>query len=228
MMACKQWKDEWVAYLYDEIEPQETAVLEQHLNSCGDCQETLDALSATRGILKQSTPPVPLAPRVLMLQPRPRLRPAWAFAAGLAAAAAVFAIGMMAGQFGMDPAEKTTPIAQSSQEFSLADFDGMVPREEFDHAMQQTRSDFNQRIDQLAQPAAQPKLQYADNLVTREVYDNGILTLEKQMNDGLERDYVLILQQMVAAEVRTQNRINSNRRVLQAVTYASNPAIVEH
>ena len=135
---------------------------------------------------------------------------------------------MMAGQFGMDPGEKTTPIAQSSQEFSLADLDGMVPREEFEQAMQQTRTDFNQRIDQLGQPAAQPKIQYADNLVTREVFDDGILTLEKHMDDGLERDYVLILQQMVAAEVRTQNRIDTNRRALQAVTYASNPAIVEH
>ena len=199
-MACNQWKDEWIGYLYDEIDPQEATVLEQHLESCAVCQETLDALSATRSLLKQSTPPVAATPRVVVLRPRPRLRPAWAFAAGLAAAAAVFVIGLMAGQIGTGSEEQVTPIRLVGEEFSLDKFDGLVTREELDQALASTREDF----------------------------DDGIHTLKQQMDAGLERDYILILQQLVATEVRTQNMIDSNRRALQAVTYAANPAIVEH
>ena len=93
-MACKQWNDDWVAHLYGELEPHETTRLTEHLERCASCAETLQQLSSTREVLHQCAPAVPSAPRVVVLRPRPAWRPVWAFAAGLACALLVFAIGL--------------------------------------------------------------------------------------------------------------------------------------
>jgi predicted anti-sigma-YlaC factor YlaD len=94
MMACNQWNDQWVARLYDELDPDEDRRAGEHLDDCPACRETMEALAGTRRLLRESAPAVPPAPRVVVLQPRRQRRTAWAFAAGVAAAAMLFAVAL--------------------------------------------------------------------------------------------------------------------------------------
>ncbi|MHC4822087.1 MAG: anti-sigma factor family protein, partial [Planctomycetota bacterium] len=96
-MGCKQWNDEWVAHLYGELSESETRDVERHLAECAACRETMDNLAASRRTLHESAPAVPMAPRVLVLQPRPVRRPLFAFASGVTCAAALLAVGVVAG-----------------------------------------------------------------------------------------------------------------------------------
>lgn len=96
-MACNDWNDQWVARLYDELDPKEDRRAQSHLDACAECRETLDALAGTRQLLRASVAATPPAqPRVIVLG-SPRLaQTGWAFAAGLAAAALVFAVALYA------------------------------------------------------------------------------------------------------------------------------------
>ena len=87
-MACTEWKDEWVASRSGELDSDEQGRVDRHVVSCATCRQTLDELSASRELLQQSAPPLPAAPSVIVLQPRRTRQPMWAFAAGLACAAA--------------------------------------------------------------------------------------------------------------------------------------------
>ena len=95
-MACNEWNDQWVARLYDELDPDENRRVDEHLSRCASCREAMEALAGTRQMLRDSATPVPHAPRVVVLQPRRFRQPAWAFAAGMAAAAMLFALAIYA------------------------------------------------------------------------------------------------------------------------------------
>ena len=41
-MSCQNWNEDWVAHLYGELDADETARLERHLEDCAECSETLD------------------------------------------------------------------------------------------------------------------------------------------------------------------------------------------
>ena len=96
-MSCEHWNNDWIAQLYDELEPDEERRLESHLEGCADCRATLAGLRSSRELLREGTPHVPATPRVVVLQSRwswPSFR---AFAAGMACASLVFGLGLFAG-----------------------------------------------------------------------------------------------------------------------------------
>lgn len=93
-MSCRQWNEQWVAKLYDELEPAEERRLEEHLATCESCRGTLDDLATSRLLLREGMAAIPSAPRAIVLRPG---RPVWAFASGLAAALLLFALGAWAG-----------------------------------------------------------------------------------------------------------------------------------
>lgn len=145
-MACKQWNDDWVAHLYGELEPQEADRLTEHLERCASCAETLQQLSSTRELLHRCAPEVPHAPRVVVLRPRPAWRPVWAFAAGLACAVLVFAIGL-----NLLPAGAT-----GDQQARLAQLEQRLQQvEQVSPATQEllTRQEFEAELARLAQRA---------------------------------------------------------------------------
>ena len=84
-MSCKHWNDEWVAHLYGEMNPAEEADLVRHLDGCASCRDTLEQLSGSRSLLRESAPLVPDAPRVVVLRPQRWRQPAFAFAAAASA-----------------------------------------------------------------------------------------------------------------------------------------------
>jgi hypothetical protein len=96
-MDCKQWNENWVAYLYDECSSDERDTIEAHLDSCDSCREQMDSLAATRRAMESSATEIVAPPRVIVLPAAPRTTSAWSFAGGFAAAAAVLAIGIFIG-----------------------------------------------------------------------------------------------------------------------------------
>ena len=92
-MACTRWNDDWIAVLYEELDTSETETVRRHLATCEDCRSTLDALEASRTLLRESAPAIPFSPRVVLLDSR-RRHPFWTFAGGMAAAAALFLVAL--------------------------------------------------------------------------------------------------------------------------------------
>ena len=95
-MPCKDWNNDWVAQLYDELGQDEQHRLADHLARCADCRATMAGLTRSREILQAATPPVPAVPRVVVLRPKSAWPGPWAFAAGAACAVAIFAMGLFA------------------------------------------------------------------------------------------------------------------------------------
>jgi hypothetical protein len=96
-MGCKHWKNDWVARLYDELEPDEERRLVAHLEDCAECRATLEGLNSSRELLEEGAPRVPATPRVVVLQSRWSWPSLGAFAAGAACAALVFGLGWFRG-----------------------------------------------------------------------------------------------------------------------------------
>jgi hypothetical protein len=99
--ACTlQRRDEiLVAYLYDDLEPDQRQTFAAHLSVCATCRNELDELRGVRIDLAQWTPPAPA--RVLTFQPMPERRGRVASAlAGIPAwtqvAAALLVLGVAA------------------------------------------------------------------------------------------------------------------------------------
>ena len=99
--ACTlQRRDEiLVAYLYDDLEPDDRQTFTSHLKRCAVCLAELDELRGVRIDLAQWTPPSPA--RVLTFQPMPAPRARmWSALAGIPAwtqvAAAVLVLGVAA------------------------------------------------------------------------------------------------------------------------------------
>ena len=94
-MSCKEWREEWVAHLYDEVTDDERRVIEEHLSGCASCRSTMQELDSSRHALADSVLPLPEVPRVVVLRPRSSWSPYWSFATGVVAATLVFFFGTL-------------------------------------------------------------------------------------------------------------------------------------
>lgn len=223
-MSCKHWKEDWVARLYDELEPAEERLLEQHLADCEECARRLDELAASRRMLREACPEVPAAPSVVVLRPRRFSGPAWAWAAGAACAMLVFALGLAAGRRlpgaaflgGSEPAAPAaaTPAAGSAalpQEFLRARLDPLLQRIETLEAS-------------LASCSAEPE---GEAGLTRAQFEEEIARLERRADVKRARDFEFLLGEIGAAEMRTGTYLNQTREALQMVAMRTDPRLTE-
>jgi hypothetical protein len=217
IMPCNEWKETWVASLYDELDPAEERELLGHLDSCDSCRRHLDELAVSRQTLHDACPVVPASPsKVVVLRPRRLLQPLWAYAAGAACAMLVFAVGLLAGyKLPSSVSTGTGPVAANPP--ALAE-DAIEAR--FDALLR--------RVDRLEQEEQRP----SDDL-TQQAY----LTMDRfeeemrQMNrrNDVERakDFQFLLDEITAAELRTGSYINDTRQALQVVAVKSDPRFKE-
>lgn len=89
-MPCNEWRDDWIAQLYDELPAEEQRTFDEHLANCAACRETMRELDESRRILADSSPPIPELPRVLVLRPNRARHAVWSFALGATAAMLIF------------------------------------------------------------------------------------------------------------------------------------------
>lgn len=206
-MACDLFKPRLIARLYDELDPAEGPPLDEHLRSCAACADELRALERTRLLLAAGAPRVPAAPRVMILGERTRLRPAMAFAAGIACAALLGAGGIATGAAWVrsraEPPSAT--VAQAPA----------VPE------------DLARRIAAIEASLVSNPVPKSPETITKQDLDASLKGLEKRINGSRAQDLDYILGQLAAYEQRTGASIGETRAALRYVALASNPNVSE-
>jgi len=202
-MACREWKDEWVATLYGELDATEEGELSEHLARCADCRATLGELGAVRSTL-QASAAVELAPppRVLVLDGR-RRHPISGLAAGLAASLLVFVSGLYVGgrlPGRGDVAQGAQPDARPVSEVA-------------------TRNDVSRleaRLASLEQSAAASDAPQP-NAVTEAALRAEMDRLARKMRGERARDMEFLLDEITATEWRAGKWIDETREAVRYV-----------
>jgi hypothetical protein len=224
-MACKQWKDEWVAWLYDELEPRELAECDTHLAACEDCRRTVEQLDASRRMLRECEPPLPSSPRLVVLQPRRPWHSAWTFAAGAACALLAFAIGLFAAPRigGAFPLEQVGPIESTARtgEASVASISRELER------LQELQAGFERRVSRLEESPGSALQTDGGNRLTRAQLEDELRRMERQFNREREQDLEAVMRSMTASEMRTGSFMDETRSAIQVLALRQDPRFHE-
>ena len=219
-MPCNEWNEQWVAKLYDELDPEEDRRLALHLEGCEDCRRALDELGQSRELLQASSPSVPASPSVVVLRPSGLRQPLWAFASGLAAALLVFAVGLGAGYKALS-AEPSDEVPQLQAQIA---------------SDAQARSALEERIDALeaqliqqasATPAETTPPEAVQAMVSRDQFEDGLRHLEERVNFERARDMEFLLGEMTAVEWRAGKWVDETREAVQMAFLQSDPRFNE-
>jgi hypothetical protein len=210
-MACDLFQSRLAALVYDDISPEDRASVQAHLAGCAACSAALERLAATRALLAEAAPHVPVAPRIVVVATRNRV-PAWAaFAAGLAAAALLGSAGYLAGA-SRAPAT-TAQVAAPSTGLDAEQARALV-REE-------SRRQFEALQASLTRSPS-------EDAVSRDDLRAELAGLERRLNNGRAEDVGYVLDQIAASETRSRDRIEDTQKGLRYVALANNPGLGEY
>jgi hypothetical protein len=219
-MPCNEWNEQWVAKLYDELDPEEDRRLARHLEGCEDCRHALDELGQSRELLQASSPNVPASPRVVVLRPSGLRQPLWAFASGLAAALLVFAVGLGVGYKALS-AEPNAEVPQLQARIA-SDAEARSALEARIGALEV------QLIQQAsATPAETTPPEAVQAMVSRDQFEDGLRRLEQRVNFERARDMEFLLGEMTAVEWRAGKWVDETREAVQLAFYQSDPRFNE-
>ena len=212
-MPCKSWNEEWVAHLYGELEAAEEHRLTEHLGGCSECRDTLEQLESSRRMLRDLAPAELTAPRVVVL-PQQRLRqPAWAFAAGLACASVLFAVGALAGSyFSTAP----VPLDVTSRPLPSGDLEQVSQRQQSLEA----------RFARLERSLPDDPTQHPA-LMTRAQVDEALLRLQHRLELDQARNTQFLLEEINATEFRAGRWVDETRQAIQLVALQNDPRFRE-
>lgn len=200
-MPCNEWKDQWIAQLYGELDPAEGQLAERHLAACSACRRTLEELGSSRRILRECAPAVPAAPRVVMLRPRGHWRAGWAFASGLAlGATALVAIALLAWGPARRGADEPPSPDWSRVEARLQQIELLVHEIETRPAAS---------VQETGRQPLEPQL-------TRAQFNQELERISRRFDVERARDLETFWQSLMAAQVRADTRMD---RTEQALTY---------
>jgi hypothetical protein len=212
-MPCKNWKEEWVAHLYEELDPVEEGRLAEHLASCRECRHTMEELAASREFLREASPQVPATPRVVVLRPRGFFQPVWAYAAGMACALLLFSVGLLAGYrlpgFAGAGADVKPVAAVETDAAVQAQLDSILAR--LNH------------IEQAGSRTAGPVPVY----LTRQQFEEAMSNQQRLFDVRRARDFEFLLKEITATELRTGTYIDETRKALRFVAMQSDPRFTE-
>jgi hypothetical protein len=236
-MACERIRERLVTLLYDEPDAGERAELKRHLAACPACAAELESLAATRGLLADARPDAPpLAPRVLVLSPRPMQRPWLAFAAGVICALLLVGGGaaLGVGIAGPTPADGVQLAAGPT-----------LPPEDIDRSpeavgavspveLQQTLFDYRNQVDRVSQDNDRI-LDLLRNYDSRfETYETDRSNLSRELAQvtrvlDLRRaaDVDMLLSEIAAAEYRANDRIGKTEETFRYIVLSANPSLSE-
>jgi len=218
-MSCKNWNEEWVARLYGELDPGEEGRLEQHVAQCESCRATLEELDRARLLLREGTPAIPPAPRAVVLRSSAFGYPAWGFAAGLAAALVVFAVGVFSGvtMLGRPQGASSTLEARGGEEAAQR------------AALEQRIASLEAELVRLtpageastALPAAAARCASPEDLAS------GLAKLEEQVRYDRMTDVEYLLGEMNSVERRAAGWVDETREAVRLVALTSDPRLSE-
>ncbi len=225
-MNCKQWNETWVAHLYDECSVEERDSIEGHLAQCDACREQMDSLAATRRALGSAAPEIAAPPRVIVLPAAPRrAASAWSFAAGFAASAAVFAIGILFGMTYFSPGERLLLANDGAVDLSdpaaTSRFD---PTPEF----RQIRNDYKMLDDRLGRiESSFPETQddTLPALATMDRVQMAVGNLHQQFDLRRAQDLQFVVEWILATDQESRLRDAHTLQALGVVHAENNPNV---
>jgi hypothetical protein len=211
-MACKEFECGIMEILYDEIEPSSRERLEAHLDTCSDCRTELAELTAGRNALAASTPDIPDAPSVIILNTTPELSHNRSFlgrygmfAAGFAAAALMMAVGLATGYY----------LAPESS-LALGENAGL-----------------NAQIDLVDQDQFQAELDSRDarlaDLINRTSSQTqaDLTRFSSALDSRRKQDLRFVLSEIMATEAWAGQAIGENRQSLRHLSLANEPGVTQ-
>jgi hypothetical protein len=226
-MPCKQWNEEWVAHLYDELEADEADRLSKHLAGCGECRHRMAELSASREFMQSCSPQVPATPRVVILRPRSFFQPLWAYAAGAACALLLFSVGLFAGyQFpgiGGGGPDELRAVAQQPSDTVIPTAAGGA-----DEALQGQLDLIMRRLNDLEQASSSPtRGAQPDIYLTQQQFQDAMTNYSRTSDTRHARDFEFLLKEITATELRTGTYIDETRDELRWVAMRNDPRFTE-
>jgi hypothetical protein len=227
-MPCNEWKDEWVAHLYGELDAAEERGLTEHLAACSDCSNHMDELSSSRELLRSYSPSIPATPRVVVLRPRGFFQPFWAYASGAACALLLFSIGLLAGYnlpgfrgAADDGGPVATARPHSDEILPITAAGG-------DDALRQELDMLKQRLVSLEQATAGPMVSGSpDPYLTRAQFQDAMNSYRRAYDARHARDFEFLLKEITATELRTGTYIDETREALRWVAMKNDPRFTE-
>ncbi len=213
-MPCKNWNDEWIAHLYEELDPAEESRLTEHLACCAECRLTMDELSSSRELLQGASPRVPATPRVVVLKPRGFLQPMWAYAAGMACALLLFGVGLLAGY-------QLPGITGAGAELAP------VVSVDSEAAMQAQLDSILARLNHIEQTAISRPTGAVPVYLTRAQFEEAMDNQQRVIDAKRARDFEFLLKEITATELRTGTYIDETRQALRFVAMQSDPRFTE-
>jgi len=226
-MPCKNWKDDWIATLYGELEPAEQKVLDGHLRDCAACRETLEELQASRNLLHELAPEVPATPRVVVLRPRPFWTTAWTFAAGAACALLLFGLGFFAGPRWTRTAEGPGPAAAAAQPArageptrETADADALPVSTAGEVEVREDLSALRERLERLEN---RPR----EETFTPEEFQTALDRLERRFRQERVADLEYVVRSLTASEQRVGTWMDETQEALTLVALRQDPRFSE-
>lgn len=211
-MACKEFESGLMEMLYDEIEPSRQKELLAHIASCSNCRTELEELTASRNVLAATSPMVPEAPRVIILDRsseasghRIFFGRYGMFAAGFAAAALMMAAGLVTG-------------------FYLAPDDALALNE---------NPGLTAQIDLVDQAQLQSELNARDARLV-DLIDHKSVETEANMtrfssalDSRRKQDLRFVLSEIMATEAWAGQAIGENRQSLRHLTLVNEPGVTQ-
>jgi len=226
-MACEHWNPEWVARLYDELDPQEEQRAAEHVAGCADCRTTLEQLAASRRTLYDSAPEIPAAPRVVVLPPKRSAHPAWAFAAGIGLAASLFVGGWLVGVRGVTPAVDGMDGAAASEVAAVEALRSRPTHGEMQAALEAQQKWFEEQLAEVRQSASRPEPQVLAASMTPDQLDDAMRRLERKITLERARDFEFLVGEIAATERRAGTWVDETRNALRYVALQSDGRLSE-
>ena len=213
-MTCTAWHENLIERLYGEIGAEEDAALTAHLDTCTSCRATLDEFQNVRAQLRDDEKDTPHVPRVVVLQPRSRFRPAL-LAASILGAVVLAGAGAGAGYalgLGRSPAPgaiaATTPVTPQ------------LPTEEL------VRREVDRRLAAVQESRSTAAIEApGDRPVRASDLRAEFAKFERRLNTARATDVDYVLDQIAASEFRVGTRLGKTNQALRTVALANSPYV---
>lgn len=227
-MKCHSWNDEWVASLYGEMDETELSEMERHLAGCEECSQHLRQLTATRQLLAENSSSVGQgSPRVVVLNAaRPRRREGWRFAAGFAAAAALFALGIFVGvqAFPRQP----MVLAGNSNGIDIADPQATkidaIPAADITH-LRQNYATLDQRLGRIENWLPQDEGDRLPQIATENRLQLAVGRLNQEFDQRRAEDLQFLFDAILAADAEARQRDTRTLQVLEVMEARRDPNV---
>jgi len=224
-MDCNHWNETWVAYLYDECSSDEREAIETHLATCDACRQEMDSLAETRRAMGSSASEVAAPARVIVLPSAPpRATSVWSFAGGFAAAAAIFAIGILVG---VTYFSSNTTVLQARGDFVEPATTNGFEREP-DSAVLQIRNDYQNLDDRLGRIESwlpEKKGDTVPALATMDRVQMAVGDLNQQVDLRRAEDLRFVVEWILATDQESRLRDARFLQTLGLVHAENNPNV---